>query len=308
LTHFKRNLRETLDKIVEKESKALHKSLSSELSEEEYNIQRQNVEGYLQKGIALISMQMIIKEIVEIENTIKERLNTLLNSVDADVAEKSDYSHLLKAKRNKFIEQKAFKTFMHNVRAPISDDLESSNSSSFSFTKKQAEGKKIEENETPLFKLIKSDSDKFCSKTTNTTETFQNKHKNMKNRTVFNLPQVKLDLFDSNSNSNELTDYTSFPNRFIRESPKHKTSPPTYKNKKRQELIISSDDVKYSKTTPLTIISQLYNFNMIDSYQRGYLKELIFENNQLLTECIYKYQLDGSIEKLYENISFLLKG
>jgi len=178
----------------------------------------------------------------------------------------------------------------------------------FHLLKKQAEGKKIEENETPLFKLIKSDSDKFCSKTTNTTETFQNKHKNMKNRTVFNLPQVKLDLFDSNSNSNELTDYTSFPNRFIRESPKHKTSPPTYKNKKRQELIISSDDVKYSKTTPLTIISQLYNFNMIDSYQRGYLKELIFENNQLLTECIYKYQLDGSIEKLYENISFLLKG
>jgi len=140
LTHFKRNLRETLDKIVEKESKALHKSLSSELSEEEYNIQRQNVEGYLQKGIALISMQMIIKEIVEIENTIKERLNTLLNSVDADVAEKSDYSHLLKAKRNKFIEQKAFKTFMHNVRAPISDDLESSNSSSFSFTKKTSGG------------------------------------------------------------------------------------------------------------------------------------------------------------------------
>jgi len=118
---------------------------------------------------------------------------------------------------------------------------------------------------------------------------------------VFNLPQVKLDL-------NEHSDYPSFPNQFIRESPKHKTSPPTYKHKVKKELLILNDDVKYSKTNPLTIISHLYNFNMINSYQRGCLKELIFENNLLLTECINKYQLDGSIEKLYENISFLLKG
>jgi len=166
--------------------------------------------------------------------------------------------------------------------------------------------------ETPLFKLIKSDSDKFCSKTT--AETFQNpqnRDKNAKNNTVFNLPQVKLDL-----SSNEQPDYSSFPNQFIRESPKHKTSPPTYKNrtirkpfsKEISEFVIYNDDVKYSKTTPLTIISHLYNFKMINSNQRGYLKELIFENNQLLTECINKYQLDGSLEKLYENISFLLKG
>jgi len=135
--------------------------------------------------------------------------------------------------------------------------------------------------------------------------------KMLKNNTVFNLPQVKLDL-----SSNEQPDYSSFPNQFIRESPKHKTSPPTYKNrtirkpfsKEISEFVIYNDDVKYSKTTPLTIISHLYNFKMINSNQRGYLKELIFENNQLLTECINKYQLDGSLEKLYENISFLLKG
>jgi len=77
---------------------------------------------------------------------------------------------------------------------------------------------------------------------------------------------------------------------------------------KEMSGLMFSDDVKYSKTTPLTIISHLYNFNMINTHQRGYLKELIFENNPLLTECINKYQLDGSLENLYENISMLLNG
>jgi len=154
---------------------------------------------------------------------------------------------------------------------------------------------------------MKSDSDKFCSKTT--AETYQKeKQQKEKNNTVFNLPQVKL--------SNDEPDYSSFPNQFIRESPKHKTSPPTYKRKQAKkgtskemsEIILFGENVKYSKTTPLTIISHLYNFNMINSHQRGYLKELIFENNTRLTECINKYQLDGSLEKLYENISLLLTG
>jgi len=136
LTYFKKNLREILDKIVDKEVKQLNKSMSSELSEEEYNIKRQSVDGYFQKVIALTSMQMIIKEIIEIENAIKERLNELLQHVDSDIIEKSDYSHILKAKKNKLIEQKTVQMFMKNNRTPVSQ-LDSSNSSnSFSFTKK----------------------------------------------------------------------------------------------------------------------------------------------------------------------------
>jgi len=143
--------------------------MSSELSEEEYNIKRQSVDGYFQKVIALNSMQMIIKEIIEIENAIKERLNELLYNIDTDIIEKSDYSHILKAKRNKIIEQKSMKMFMRNNRTQMSN-LDSSNSSnSFSFAK-QKQGNTPEKvfvvEETPLFKLMKSDSDKFCSKTT----------------------------------------------------------------------------------------------------------------------------------------------
>jgi len=209
---FKKNLKEALDKIVEKDTtQHLNKSQSSELSEEEFNLKGQSVDGYFQKVIALTTMQMVVKEIVEIENAIKEKLNELLQTVDADIIAKSDYSHLLKQKKNRLVEQKTFQTFLRNNRTPISE-LDSSNSStSFSFTKKQGskEDKVIVENETPLFKL-KSDSDKFCSKTT--ADTYQNKQKNVKNNTVFNLPQVKLEL-----SSKEQPDFVSSPNQFIRE-------------------------------------------------------------------------------------------
>jgi len=101
------------------------------------------------------------------------------------------------------------------------------------------------------------------------------------------------------------------PSNFSRESPRHKTTPHgktkfTLNDKVEKLSNILKSTAKYSKTTPLTIISQLYNFQMINSSQRSMLKELIMDSNKMLFQYLDNYKQDGSIQNLYDNLYGLL--
>jgi hypothetical protein len=46
----------------------------------------------------------------------------------------------------------------------------------------------------------------------------------------------------------------------------------------------------------------MFNQGILSSNQRGFLKELILDNNQKLNDYLFQFELDGLIDKFYENV------
>lgn len=50
------------------------------------------------------------------------------------------------------------------------------------------------------------------------------------------------------------------------------------------------------------MISNMFNQCIINSYQRGVLKELVLDNNLRLNDYLLQYELDGLVDKFYNNV------
>jgi len=54
--------------------------------------------------------------------------------------------------------------------------------------------------------------------------------------------------------------------------------------------------------TFLSIVSKMFNENYINEHQRGILKEMIMDHNQVLNKILEEYEMDADSQKLYESI------
>jgi len=203
--------------------------------------------------------------------------------INQEVKDETRFTNLLLTRKENFINSENYlKFFIKNEKEKFEEELIKFNPNTPLINNKNDFG-----DETDIFLLNKTP--KIKTKTTS----FNIHHKKE--------AETKTPVFtlDEKSETNE----GSSKKIFIRESPKHKTSPsPQHKLSE----IKSKSKLKHSKTTPLIIISKMFNFKMITSHQRGYLKDLLIDGDSTLKGYLEKYEEDGDLNDLYENISNLI--
>jgi len=254
-------------------------------------------EGYISRVISLIALQLIVREITEAKELIKERVESFTKGIN----DETRFAELLRYKKEKFLGKKRTTQFLNSFIEEQNERINFRQQSPFSIQKNYMLLNK-ENSPSPL-----KNQNGFNSPN-NPLETSQSLNLLTSFKTDFLMSPSQKDSTDLVIKD---TRASTFKNNFRRDSNKHKTSPVSKRKNKFEEIKtmeeLNKQKVQYSKTTPLAIISRLYNFKMISSNQRGYLKELIFENNQVITEYIESYENDGNIESLYRKLSELLQ-
>jgi hypothetical protein len=72
---------------------------------------------------------------------------------------------------------------------------------------------------------------------------------------------------------------------------------------KGQKININLTSVVWPKSrTLLSLVSKMYNEKYINSEQRGILKEMIIDRNQVLTKYLNEYEISGDSLSLYQKI------